>query len=563
MRRERVGLSVIAVLAFWAVLFGVSLPVVCAQSAAKRQLANARELHDEIKLAPGTETAVRNYFPSFLEYQDLVMFHPKFGYYSSGRVNFWADYQTFPIVLAPYFGQMVAEQVFRMWQGMRRAGTLGPNESFTIAEFGAGDGVLAESILDYLDQQARHNPEQQWREFAAQVRYICYDRSPVLSRTQRERNSRFGKQFEAREADATDPTAAISQASLKGVVLSNELPDAFSVHKVIFSADGTAEVAFVAPSLPQKRWDKLKKDVPVSVAEAVAKGDRAIKDTFFSGKQDHIYLTRSAFVALLEALVSSEDYASAAESLEFSEVYVPARVIPELSEHLRRYAALYANELAKNERGVVTYINLGVEKFIQGAGHILKAGYVITLDYGSNWEGIMAQHSYPHLRTYGPAHREENWQPESDWDDSQPAEPAADRETSDPYRGPTLNDMTTDVNFSLMDAEGRLAGLAAVYFGPQSALQSGTPISLADAPPQRQGSEGLSEEFFSWAEDFHTNGNYKLMVQQKEKTDALYWYPNKNSEPLASDQSRLSEPQRQKAAQIEKKLSAAPEPILH
>src|SRR5438093_12722463 len=135
--------------------------------------------------------------PSFLEYQDLIMFHPKFGYYGSGRVSFSADYQTFPIVLAPYFGHMIAEHIFKMWSGMRAAGTLSPRDWFTIAEFGAGNGVLAESILDYLDQRSKSPAAPEgWREFASQALYVCYDRSPALSRTQREHNARFGARFE-------------------------------------------------------------------------------------------------------------------------------------------------------------------------------------------------------------------------------------------------------------------------------------------------------------------------------------------------------------------------------
>jgi len=297
--------------------------------------------------------------------------------------------------------------------------------------------------------------------------------------------------------------------------------------------------------------------VPPSVVETVLKGDRAIKDIFFAGKQDRFYLTRAAFVAMLEALVGSKNYELAALSLDFNEIYVPARVIPELSEHLRRYARLYATELAKSDEGVVTYINLGVEKFVQGAGRILSVGYVITLDYGSNWEGIISQRSYPHLRTYGPAHREENWNTGAAGDDNQPV---SEHETSDPYRGPTLNDLTTDVNFSLMAAEGRLVGLKPAYFGPQSALQTGTQVSLVDVPSHRQGNEDLAEEYRSWADSFQANANYKLMVQQKDKTDPAYAYPATDSEPLASDEKALNESQRQKAALIEKRLSAQPEP---
>jgi hypothetical protein len=292
--------------------------------------------------------------------------------------------------------------------------------------------------------------------------------------------------------------------------------------------------------------------VPAGVAETVEKGDRAIKGKFFPGRQNHVYLTRAAFVALLEALVPSKDYAAAAKSLEFSELYVPASHIPELAGHLRRYARFYATELARSERGVVTYVNLGLEKFVQGAGQILHAGFVITLDYGANWEGMIAQDAHPHFRTYGPAHQEENHDLAAD-DNAV----GGDQDTSDPYRGPTLNDMTTDVNFSVMAAEGHLAGLTTAYFGPQAGLQTGTSISLEDVPASQQ----LSDDFYAWSKSFQTDGNYKLMVQQKASTGAYYSYPNENSERLSSDINSLTESQRQKAADIEKKLTApAPAP---
>ena len=521
-----------------------------AQPAADRLLVNAWEVHDEIRPAAGTEAAVKDTFPSFLEYQDLVMFHPRFGYYGSGRVNFFSDYQTFPNVLAPYFGHMIAEQVFRMWQGMRAAGTLKAGETFTIAEFGAGNGSLAESILDYLARQEKSASDAQWREFASQVVYACYDRSPALSKKQRERNARFGKRFEAREADATEPGAAIKPESLKGVVVSNELPDAFSVHKVAISADGVPEVAFVAPSFPRSAWDRYRKLVPAAAAQGVEKGDKAVRERFFSGRPDRVYLTRQTFAAVLDALAPAKEYEDAAQALLFNELYVPVGVYPSLAAHFRRYGHIYAVELAKSGRGVVTYVNPGLETFIQGAARVLKAGYVITLDYGSNFEGIMAQDAHPHLRTYGPAHKEENLA-SADYNDGGYA---SDVDTSDPYRGPTLNDMTTDVNFSVLDAEGRQAGLVTAYYGAQAALRKGTPVVLDQAPEDRQANEALAAEYFTWAGNFETDVNYKLMVQQKNGTDPAYLYPEANSEALASDENALSDAQREKVAEIEARL---------
>ena len=518
----------------------------------RQQIENASELHNEIRLVPGSEAAVREYFPSFLEYQDLIMFHPKFGYYASGRVSFSADYQTFPIVLSPYFGQMIADQIFRMWDGMRQAGTLASSDRFTIAEFGAGDGELAEQILNYLEQKAKRDPR--WREFAGQTVYVCYDRSPALNQSQRKRNARFGARFEAREADATNPTATIAPGSLKGVVLSNELPDAFSVHKVILPASGAAEVAYVVPSMPAKDWARVKSSVPAPVAEQVVAANESIQNKFFTARNEEtIYLSRASFVALLESLVTTKQYEASVQPLEFHEVYVPARGIPELAAHLRRYAQLYADELAKNNRGMVTYINLGEEKFVQGAGQILGAGYVITIDYGANWDGTMTQ-DRAHLRTYGPAHQAENDHTEP-FDVNADGEPQ-ERDTSDPYRGPTLNDITTDVNFSLMEAEGKLAGLRTAYYGRQKALATGTTASIDVIPAERQGNDALVNEYQSWLKDFKNGDSFKLMVQQKAETDASYKYPDTDPEPLSLNEKDLTPAQKEAAATIEKALAA-------
>jgi SAM-dependent MidA family methyltransferase len=520
------------------------------QDLAGRQLVNIQEVHREIRVAPEKAAAVRETFPSFLEYQDMIMFHPRFGYYGTGRVNFISDYQTFPNVLAPYFGHMIAEQILKMYRGMRAAGTLGPDERFTIAEFGGGNGRMAESILEYIEQREKSAPEQGWREFGAQVQYVCYDISPSLNKAQKQRNARFGSRFDAREADATAPTATIPKGSLKGVFLSNELPDAFSVHKVILSADGKAEVAFVVPFLHREKWERFRKEVPEAVAETIVKTDRAVREKFFDNIPGPVYLTRATFSALLDSLVPSSSYEAVANSLEFREAYVDVAVIPELAAHLRRYARLYATELARYDRGVVTYVNLGVEKMLTGFAEILKAGYVLTLDYGADWKGIIAQDSHPHFRTYGPGHIDELNDQSQNTQDGQFRE----NDTYDAYRRPTLTDMTTDVNFSLMAAEGRLAGLTTLHYSGQFALRNGTGVLLETPPPDRQDDGLLSAEFANWANSFETDPNYRLMVQQKAGTDPKYVFPADKSDPLESDEKSLSEEQRQRLEQIEKKL---------
>ncbi len=260
MPQAKAAFAATALLATHAILRAADPPF------SRGEILNPWEIHRELRVAASAAPAVREFFLSFLEYQDLVLFHPTLGYYSSGRVSFTQDYRTFPDALSPYFGQMVAQHIFDMWEGMRKAGTLSDEEPFTIAEFGAGDGELAESILNYIDRRAAG--EEGWREFARQTVYACYDRSAALSAQQSQRNARFGARFEARSGDATDPTATIAPGSLKGIVLSNEFPDAFSVHKVVLSPSGSAEVAFVAPALPRTAWSKLEQDLPRAAAES-------------------------------------------------------------------------------------------------------------------------------------------------------------------------------------------------------------------------------------------------------------------------------------------------------
>jgi SAM-dependent MidA family methyltransferase len=181
---------------------------------------------------------------------------------------------------------------------------------------------------------------------------------------------------------------------------------------------------------------------------------------------------------------------------------------------------------------MVTYINLGAGKFIQGAGAALKAGYVITIDYGSNWDGSLT-HEFDHLRMYGPG---------------------AAQLHADPYHAPTLNDMTTDVNFSHIAAEGKSVGLEALFFGPQHSLQKGTPIALDEPPPGRGETDADLLDFQNWAGLFYSWEVYKILIQQKDNTDPAYRYPGSPAEPLPVAESELTPAERKKLAEIEKRL---------
>jgi SAM-dependent MidA family methyltransferase len=538
MRVSTFGKSVLAT-ALVALVLGCASPFFAQQTPA-RNLRNGWEVHRELVVPAAAQLEAPKVFPSFFDYHDMVMFHPTIGYYASGRVDFVDHYRTYPVVLAPLFGHMVAEQVFVMWNGMRKAGTLADSERFTIAEFGPGDGALAEAILDYLVTKSQQDPA--WKAFADQVLYICYDRSPALNEVQRARNARFGKRFDARVADATNMAAAIGKGRLKGVVLSNELPDAFSVHKVLLSPEGLAEVGFVVPSLPEPAWMRVRELIPGPLARQIESSDVTVEDRFLGGSREGaVYLTKATFVALLEALQKSPVYEDTSNAMLFREVYAPVSTMPVVQEHIRRYADAYAAVLARDNSGLVSYVNPGAERFIRGAAEAISAGYMLTIDYGGNWEEMLAQQSYPRFRTYGPSSRTGAHLAPNQID------------TFAPYVGPTLNDFTTDANFSLLAAEGEMVGLRAVYYGAQRALQAGTSVRLDRVPDERE-REGNAAEFRQWAESFAGPSVYKMLLQQKAGTDPAYTFSGQHPESLDLGTATLTEEQKRRADAIAQRL---------
>ena len=492
-------------------------------------LLNPWEIYNEIHVDVSAAPAVKDFFPTFLDYQDVVMFHPKVGYYSSGRVNFVDDYRTFPDALSPYFGHMIAAQLFKMWDGMRKAGTLAPNERFTIAEFGAGDGALAESILDYIDLRAAGESGAPWREFARQTTYACYDRSPALSALQAKRNKQFGARFEARRRRRHRSHRYHPRSQSQGSRAFQRAARCLQRSQSRFLSQWRRRSGLCRTRDLRRRLEQAQERDPADLQKRLQSEGLSIQSKVFAGKRDGlVYLSKAGFVALLEALASAKDYAGKLDAIEFHEIYVPVETIPELADHVRKYIPQYAYELARGSKGFAAYINLGEGRFIRGAGRILKAGYVVTIDYGANWDTVPPI-EFNHFRSFGPG---------------------SNRDHSNPYHSPTFNDMTTDVNFSHLAEEGRASGLRPVFFGAQHTMITGTPVSIDTPPPNCID----VDDYNTWVENFYTWDVYKILVQQKETTDPSYSFPDDRSEALTVAAESLGEAQRVSARQIEKRL---------
>eukprot|EP00930_Biecheleria_cincta_P042660 TRINITY_DN29351_c0_g1_i1.p1 TRINITY_DN29351_c0_g1~~TRINITY_DN29351_c0_g1_i1.p1 ORF type:complete len:831 (+),score=109.74 TRINITY_DN29351_c0_g1_i1:46-2538(+) len=177
---------------------------------------------------------------SFQDFYTDAQYGPDFGYYSTGRIlhadgpadngitggsqEWFNSYTTLPMSLSPHFAHALCDRLVTMWLAM------GSPDSFVIAEFGGGTGMLARDILRY--SRDRHG------EFhAALSRYVIAERSQAMRTTQNRTAAEFiaeGKlqvvNADGRQASLVRPhleEAAGHGRPLVGIVLSNELLDEF------------------------------------------------------------------------------------------------------------------------------------------------------------------------------------------------------------------------------------------------------------------------------------------------------------------------------------------------
>jgi SAM-dependent MidA family methyltransferase len=154
---------------------------------------------------------------SFKTFMEMALYEPEGGYYSSPEEPFGAegDFYTSPDV-HPLFSQMVGRQLAQM------AGTLRDTSRFVLVEGGPGNGQMALQLLRMLQKS---EPELFHR-----LTYYMVERSPVLIERQKALFQSAPEFYhKIRWADSLKELPPI-----EGCIFSNELMDAFPVHRVVW-----------------------------------------------------------------------------------------------------------------------------------------------------------------------------------------------------------------------------------------------------------------------------------------------------------------------------------------
>ncbi|MBI3397961.1 MAG: SAM-dependent methyltransferase [Deltaproteobacteria bacterium] len=180
---------------------------------------------------------------TFAEFMEIALYWPDKGYYTSDRVR-WGkhgDYLTNSDI-SPVFSKLLASQLYQMWDILRC-----PSQ-FTVVEIGAGRGDLSFQVEDVV--------EDLFPEFHKAVDFKLVDLNP--GRRSIEKNV---AQLDKNSTHISEPPNGVKavptgkankkfschsaieeiEPNIIGCIISNELVDAFPIHRVI-EMDGLKEV---------------------------------------------------------------------------------------------------------------------------------------------------------------------------------------------------------------------------------------------------------------------------------------------------------------------------------
>lgn len=244
---------------------------------------------------------------TFARFMELALADPEHGYYATqdDRPTRTGDFLTAP-ELHPIFGAILARALDEQWRALDRPAR------FTLREYGAGTGALAESILHGLADDR-----------SGLLDAIAYEPVELLpARVERIRDRLAAAGFAAALAEPAEPPHRDAATEpFDTAVIANEFLDALPVHRVVMR-DGSLLERFVDWSAERGAFVDVEgaPSTPALAARLAAEGVQ-LRD----GQAAEIRLATDPWVAAMSAgigrgIATIIDYGAPAQ-----ELYGPAR----------------------------------------------------------------------------------------------------------------------------------------------------------------------------------------------------------------------------------------------
>ncbi len=360
--------------------------------------------------------------PSFQDFVDDALFHPRWGYYATGAVRFGlgGHYDTYPLALSPLFGRMLATQAFRAW---RRAGC---PARFELCEIGAGNGQLACDVLLSVTEGDRHD---EWRRFARAFRYRILERSRALIDRQRATLGPLAARVAWTRADLSRRAPAGAPFAPAGLVFGNEVLDCFAPHRVVVAGDGAPRITIVAARLGRRLLGRA------ALARALTDDDQRTRVRF----RYHL--------APLGPPSSNGRLGPTGSNGRLGTTGSHDRLVRFLRRH-------YPEFFVPGSLHTVYFACPEIEPFFVHMRRLYPVAEAMLIDYGGDRNF--------HLRT--PERRRFFAGPP--------------RSQASLFRAPGRDDITVMVDFSVVQAAAESAGWMIAGYGPQALLARGTGVRL-------------------------------------------------------------------------------------
>lgn len=425
----------------------------------------------EIEIPQDKVALAKELFFTAEEMNEVALAGASWSFYRGDRVRFRKDFTTFPQGLSPLFGEMAAEQIYKMWWAMKQSGSWRPGERFTIWELGAGEGDLAYDLLTHAQKKAEADPS--WKEFDAALRYELTEISKRSFEILKERNRKFlgERKFQAFNLDVFEFMRSIEQRKqgkpLKGIFLSNELFDSLPAHQVRFRQDGRVEVALQIPVVFGSR------PLAYLAEKGVTRRGEIMPVTTLGGDFDRAVLSKKSILTILRRLNQPEfeevnQKIRGAMTLVTGYVEAKPGLFPEIDEYVKRNRREITNALARSGQDVIVQINPRQSRLMRLIGKTLDYGFVVTLDYSLSASELFD----PNVPIFDYFH-------ESVWDKE------GDRKL-DLLVDLGRYDLTSSPNASDLVLVGQEVGLKPVHYGLQGDLMKGTGIDLDEPKSQKR-----------------------------------------------------------------------------